>query len=225
MYNFFPFTVYYNNFFKKLTFLGSESMFKKFLTTNDYHLLLDYTTNSAANKLAVHLQEMLPTNPKIPVVIACIGTDRSTGDSLGPLVGTLLNEKKLPFNYFVYGTLSEPIHALNLEEKINTIRELHGQAFIIAIDASLGSLKNVGHIKIGKGPLKPGTGVNKQLPEIGTIHITGTVNISGFMEYLILQNTRLHTVMEMAKVIVNAIYYSSNQKFNVKEGYFINGQP
>lgn len=225
MYIFFKFTVYYNNFFKKLTFLGSESMFKKFLTTNDYHLLLDYTTNSAANKLAVHLQEMLPTNPKTPVVIACIGTDRSTGDSLGPLVGTLLNEKKLPFNYFVYGTLSEPIHALNLEEKINTIRELHGQAFIIAIDASLGSLKNVGYIKIGKGPLKPGTGVNKQLPEIGTIHITGTVNISGFMEYLILQNTRLHTVMEMAKVIVNAIYYSSNQQLHVKEDYFINGQP
>lgn len=199
-------------------------MFRKFLATTENHLLLDYTTNSAANKLAVGLQEFLPTNSMTPVIIACIGTDRSTGDSLGPLVGTLLNEKKLPFNYFVYGTLSEPIHALNLEEKINTIKEKHGKAFIIAIDASLGNYKNVGYIKIGQGPLKPGTGVNKQLPEIGTIHITGTVNISGFMEYLILQNTRLHTVMEMSKVIANAIYYSTYKNNPINEMHFKNGQ-
>ena len=186
-------------------------MFKNPLTTNDYDLLLDYTTNSAANKLAIHLRSLLPTNSNIPIVIACIGTDRSTGDSLGPMVGTLLKEKNLPPNYFVYGTLLDPIHALNLEEKLNEIESIHGQAFVIAIDACLGKIKSVGHIKIGKGSIKPGAGVNKILPEVGTIHITGTVNVSGFMEYLILQNTRLYTVMEMAKVIVNTIYYSSIQ--------------
>ena len=189
-------------------------MFKNSLTTADFDLLLDYTTNSAPNKLANHLRSLLPSNPNTPIVIAWIGTDRSTGDSLGPMVGTLLTEKNLPSNFFVYGTLLEPIHALNLEDKLNDIHQKHGQAFIIAIDACLGRIKTVGCIKIGKGPIKPGAGVNKVLPEVGDIHITGTVNVSGFMEYLILQNTRLYTVMEMAKVIVNTIHYSSIQ--NVK---------
>jgi len=186
-------------------------MFKNLLQSTDNDLFLDYTTNSAANKLAIHLKSLLPRNSNTPVVIACIGTDRSTGDSLGPMVGTLLKEKNLPANYFVYGTLCDPIHALNLEDKLLEIKKNHGQAFVIAVDACLGNLKNVGHIKIGKGSIKPGAGVNKVLPEVGNIHVTGTVNVSGFMEYLILQNTRLHIVMEMAKVIVNTIHYSSIQ--------------
>lgn len=38
-------------------------------------------------------------------VLACIGTDRATGDCLGPLVGT--NLKRL--GYTVVGTLDEPL--------------------------------------------------------------------------------------------------------------------
>jgi hypothetical protein len=41
----------------------------------------------------------------------CIGTDRSSGDSLGPFVGTYLNEMGYKN---VYGTLDEPVHAMNL---------------------------------------------------------------------------------------------------------------
>ena len=56
---------------------------------------------------------------------------------------------------------------------------------------------------------KPGAGVNKQLPEVGDIHITGIVNVSGFMEFFVLQNTRLNLVMKMAKTIANGIYQAS----------------
>lgn len=47
--------------------------------------------------------------------------------------------------------------------------------------------------------------MNKELPEVGEIHLTGIVNVSGFMEFFVLQNTRLNLVMKMAKTIAEAI--------------------
>lgn len=147
----------------------------------------------------------IPTKLSDAIVIVCIGTDRSTGDSLGPLVGTFLSEKtNNPF--YVYGTLEEPIHAVNLHEKLDYIKQNHPNAFIIAVDACLGKVKNIGSVQVCNGPLKPGAGVNKQLPEVGDIHITGIVNVSGFMEFFVLQNTRLNLVMKMAKIISESIF-------------------
>lgn len=143
-----------------------------------------------------------------PIVFVCIGTDRSTGDSLGPLVGSLLEEKKL-HSFFVYGTLDEPIHAVNLADKLREINTIHANPYVIGIDACLGRVKNVGIIQVGNGPVKPGAGVNKDLPAVGDIHITGIVNVSGFMEFFVLQNTRLNLVMKMAKTIALGIYQAN----------------
>ena len=49
------------------------------------------------------------------VLFLCIGTDRSTGDSLGPLIGYKLRSKRMK-NVKVMGTLEKPVHAMNLEE-------------------------------------------------------------------------------------------------------------
>ncbi|OMD19948.1 spore protease YyaC [Paenibacillus odorifer] len=110
------------------------------------------------------------------IVFACIGTDRSTGDSLGPLVGTYLER----FGYEVVGTIDDPLHAVNLEERIS---EIDKKKTVIAIDACLGYSTSVGRIDV----------------------IKGIVNVGGFMEYMVLQNTRLSLVMKMADQIVQAI--------------------
>ncbi|NRD77410.1 spore protease YyaC [Bacillus sp. BRMEA1] len=162
----------------------------------------------AAEDLAVELLSSIPSITIRPIVFVCIGTDRSTGDSLGPLVGTLLEEKKLQ-SFHIYGTLDEPIHAVNLEERLNEITAKHINPYMIGIDACLGRIKNVGAIQLGNGPVKPGAGVNKQLPPVGDIHITGIVNVSGFMEFFVLQNTRLNLVMKMAKTISEGIHKAS----------------
>lgn len=162
----------------------------------------------AAEHLAEELLTNIPTVTSRPIVFVCIGTDRSTGDSLGPLVGTLLEEKDLQA-FYVYGTLDEPIHAVNLADKLTEIQAKHVDPYIIGIDACLGRVKNVGVIQVGNGPVKPGAGVNKELPAVGDIHITGIVNVSGFMEFFVLQNTRLNLVMRMAKTIANGIYQAS----------------
>lgn len=136
------------------------------------------------------------------IIILCIGSDRSTGDSLGPLVGYKLEPILSTYdNIRVLGTLNKPVHAKNLEEKIDFINTKYMDPFVLAIDASLGRFDKVGYLNIKNGPLKPGLGVNKKLPDIGHISITGVVNISGMMEYVVLQNTRLSLVMNMAEVI------------------------
>ncbi|MCL6590128.1 MAG: spore protease YyaC [Firmicutes bacterium] len=142
-------------------------------------------------------------NPASPLIILCIGTDRSTGDSLGPLIGSKLKSSRLCShqNIIVYGTLDEPVHAVNLRDIIDQINSKYLHPFIIAIDACLGRSESVGYVSIKEGPLQPGTGVNKELPAIGDIQIMGIVNVGGFMEYMVLQNTRLSLVMKMADLI------------------------
>ncbi len=138
------------------------------------------------------------------IVVLCIGTDRATGDCLGPLVGEHLHlmSPELP----VYGDLKNPVHALNLEETISNIYHNHKNPFIIAIDASLGVPEHIGYATLSLAPLKPGKGVNKKLPAIGNLSITGIVNVAGFPNSILLQSTRLHTVMTLANCIGNAIY-------------------
>lgn len=138
-----------------------------------------------------------------PLIIVCVGTDRSTGDSLGPLVGSQLQKYNID-GLHLYGTLDNPVHAMNLKDTLTTIQSHYHNPFIIAIDACLGQLTSVGCIQIGNGPVKPGAGVNKDLPPVGDIHITGIVNVGGFMEYFVLQNTRLSLVMNMAEVIAKS---------------------
>ncbi|MBD1371987.1 spore protease YyaC [Hazenella sp. IB182357] len=153
--------------------------------------------------------------PQSEIVCVCIGTDRSTGDALGPITGNLL-EKRASSALKIYGTLEHPVHALNLSNTIYQIRQNHPQAFVIAIDACLGHMKSIGYIQLGLGPLKPGAGVKKDLPEIGEVHITGIVNVAGFMEYFVLQNTRLNLVMKMADVISSSVIRAAHRAYMPK---------
>lgn len=141
---------------------------------------------------------------KEEIVIVCVGTDRSTGDALGPLVGEMLGKEK--FNdSFIYGNLQFPVHAKNLEETKLKIEEKHPKAFVVAVDAALGRKTSIGHVYMVNKPLKPGAGVKKELPSIGDIHISGTVNIAGFMEHAVLQSTRLFEVFKMSEYITDVI--------------------
>ncbi len=160
------------------------------------------TEGPDALRPAVQALRWLWRHEGAPEGILCIGTDRSTGDSLGPLVGSELHHRitSIP----VWGVMERPVHAANLQILLKHHPDLN-QRRVLAIDASLGKLNDVGSIVIGPGPLKPGAGVNKQLPPLGAYHLTGTVNVSGFMEYFVLQNTRLFLVMQMASFIAGAV--------------------
>jgi len=138
-----------------------------------------------------------------PIVYVCIGTDKATGDCLGPLVGSKLLSL-LPFAN-LYGTLQNPVHAVNLQQNLSTIYQSFHNPFIIAIDACLGNAARVGFININPGSLLPGSAFNKALPYVGDFHISGVVNVSGYFRYLVLQNTRLFLVDRMADIIAKSL--------------------
>lgn len=171
---------------------------------NDKSIRLAYNYTTIVQQMVNRVTAWLPTKDNNEFVILCIGTDRSTGDSLGPFTGTLLQSKKLR-NISVYGTLHDPVHALNLEEHITIIKEKYKDPFIIAIDACLGKISSVGDIIAGPGSILPGAAVNKQLPAIGDMFITGVINVSGFLEYTVLQSTRLSLVLDMAETITEIV--------------------
>lgn len=141
------------------------------------------------------------------IVLLCIGSDRATGDCLGPIIGYKLSGLSHP-DLVIYGTLAEPVHAKNLSETIAKIKKLHRNATILAIDASLGTSNHIGYITLGEGALYPGIGVDKDLPGVGDIYITGIVNISGMLNNMLLQTTRLSVVMQLADFICYGIRYS-----------------
>lgn len=171
------------------------------------------TEKNSAYELGRTLYDLMKENVLLnrSIVFLCIGSDRATGDCLGPIIGYKLSKLKKQQNYYVYGTLQEPVHAKNLKDTIALIYQAHEDAFIIAIDASLGKSNHVGYITIGEGPLKPGAGVDKELPEVGDIFITGIVNFSGLLDQMLLQTTRLNVVMSLADQICLAINYCNCQ--------------
>lgn len=164
---------------------------------------------SARQVLSLALHEMLQSMEKgrepahRRVTVVCVGSDRSTGDSLGPLVGSRLEKAALP-GLVVRGTLEDPVHAANLAEHVAHLKQQSDQ-MVVGIDACLGKAENVGTVCIKRGPLRPGTGVNKDLPAIGQLHIVGVVNVGGFMEYFVLQNTRLSLVIRLADLIAESV--------------------
>jgi len=176
---------------------------KKRTALKKEHLRMLHTDPYLFETMSEKIVSWFPTIPREYVVV-CVGTDRSTGDSLGPLTGTFFSEKR-PKHMTIYGTLHEPVHATNLENYVMDIKENHRNPYIIAVDACLGRNTSVGCLITGVGPLLPGAALNKPLPSIGDMHITGVVNIGGFMEHSVLQNTRLSIVVDMANKIADLL--------------------
>ena len=81
---------------------------------------------------------------------------------------------------------------------------------VVAVDASVGNLEHVGYVTLGKGSLKPGLGVSKDLCEVGDIFITGIVGSSRSGDPLMLQSIRLSIVMRLADCISRSICLGMN---------------
>ena len=160
---------------------------------------------NASEKIANHLYRLIQASKKKykEIILLCIGTDRCSGDSYGPLLGTLLTEQGIE-NIKVIGTLHNPVHAKNLSEAMKSIDV--DNSLIIAVDASLGS--EVGRITVTNGHMVPGKGVDKELGKVGDISITGNVNYSVLaqdMNFKVLLSTRLATVWDLVQVTVSAV--------------------
>lgn len=165
---------------------------------------IQFDDKYAVKVLSENLSKRLHSN----TIIVCIGTDRCIGDALGPLVGTLLSKEK--YRYPVYGTLNNPIHAVNFKEKMRKIHGIHRSSNIIAIDACLGEEKSIGSIQIRHSPIFPGKGVGKKLPCVGDISIVGIVDKLTLDDFFPIHSIRLSLVMEMAEIIGKSLTRAVN---------------
>lgn len=146
-------------------------------------------------------------------VIVCIGTDKCIGDCLGPLVGTILQDNDFPLK--VYGTIDNPIHALNIHDKLEAIYEIHEKKNVIGIDACLGKEENIEKLSIRDYGISPGRGVGKDLPEVGECSLVGIVDSSENSDFFFSRSIRLATIMQMAKR-ASEILFEAYDRSNLK---------
>ncbi|SQB34312.1 putative sporulation protein YyaC [Clostridium cochlearium] len=137
-------------------------------------------------------------------IIVCIGTDKCIGDSLGPITGTILKTKDFPLP--VFGTIENPIHALNIKIKMEEISSLYPNHSILGIDACLGEPNNIGFIQSRNYPIYPGKGVGKELPHVGNRSVVGIID-STEMNIFNNNSIRLNFILNMAKSISESIIY------------------
>ncbi len=176
---------------------------KEKVERSSYVAVKETTEEIEIEKMANKLKDVLSKTSN-EVIFLCIGSDRSTGDSLGPIVGTMLKEKNIPFP--VYGTLQNPVHALNIKKVLKDIQDTHKEPFILGIDACLGDENQIGFIFFKEGSFIPGNALNKVLPSVGDYHMKAIVNYLNPMSPMqSLNNTRLYTVMKLAEIMAKII--------------------
>ena len=164
----------------------------------------------ALSRLSLAIEALLASRgaPARPVVFACIGTDRSTGDALGPLVGQKLARLGME-EHAVVGTLEAPLHALNMGDRLGPILDDDARPLVVAVDAALGPLASVGSIAVRPHGIRPGQGVGKDLPVIGELAVTATVNVAARgLDAQVLQSTRLFHVQQMADLIAVSSWWA-----------------
>ena len=149
-------------------------------------------------------------------IFICIGSDLVLGDSLGPLVGTLLKKKGV--RSYVYGTLNFPITSKEVEYASTFLKQMHPNCIPIAIDAAIGETDDVGLIRVINKGIKPGLGVNKNLPIVGERSIVGIVASKSIENRNLFNLTRLNLIYKMAEKIADGIekYITELEKNDVQ---------
>ena len=132
----------------------------------------------------------------------CIGTDRSTGDAFGPLLGSLLNEQGWPH---VIGTLEAPCDAHRLAA---AVAALPAGTIVLAFDACLGKEEDIGKFTVLEGPLRPAAaiggaaGMHAPVGHYSVAAVVGRKSVKPLWE---LQSASLHKVMGMTRTAANAL--------------------
>ena len=152
----------------------------------------------------------------LPPIVVCVGSDLAIGDSLGPIVGSMLSYKTQGLGVFLYGTLSSPVTAKEIKYTRQFLKETHKNRPVIAVDAAVGENGDIGLIKGSDSPLSPGSGAGKKLGTVGDISLMGIVAEKSVSNYGLLNTTRLNLVYTMAEIISSALASVLWEKYTFK---------
>ncbi len=166
---------------------------------------------SAISETAFDIHAALGVLRRPPVVL-CIGSDRVTGDCIGPLVGHLLSARDLDCE--VLGTLDSPVTALNLADAVVAVKRRYAGRKVIAVDSCVGDSSELGFIRVRRGSLRPGLACGKSLPKVGDVSVTATV-AAGKADNL--YSVRLGFVYSLATRIADAIECALKCRSHMRE--------
>lgn len=174
-------------------------------------LIRENIYNDFINDFSTKIYNLKSDVPFSDYIFLCVGSDKITGDSFGPIVG--YNLEKLFKNYYnnikIIGTLENPISGVNLKNEINKIYKTYKNPCIIAIDSALSKNEDIGKIIVTDKKMKFGKSINKKTIEVGNISIKGIVALDyknpryNFNE---LQKTSLNIVLKLANITSDGIY-------------------
>lgn len=161
--------------------------------------------SSSLKELRRHLKSNLPKDMTIDnTVFLAFGTDRSTGDSLGPFVGHFLSQ----YGFNVLGTIHNPLHSQNLVQRIDEIKGQYQFSIDCSVLPDTFPSDFLGKVFLKNKGIQPGSGVNKEVDNIGDFSISCPLirdeSIS-FMTALSLQNVRLSEVISLSQMIASAL--------------------
>lgn len=174
---------------------------------NEY-IEVSYSDREAYKKLGQALCSYLNKD----TIILCIGSTKLNGDSLGPRVGSCLVKEGIGLP--VFGTVENPIHALNLEKAYKSIRSSYENPSILAVDAAISQRTcKVGCVSLIPKALSAGTGVHKELISVGSSSIVGFVCAvnDNSLYFPPLAKVDLNFVDKIASVIVDSILFAYRQ--------------
>ena len=161
-------------------------------------------------------KESVPTVPLISAfgkdrrqtVIVCFGTTSISGDSLGPMVGSMLTEKyNIPA--FVYGTEQHCVNGKNMKEWISFITAAHKDALFIAIDASLGQEDRVGKIVIRDDGVCPAAikGKRTRFGDIGILAVVAENKGDALMQLMSVSQVYVAELADKVSIMVKTALF------------------
>ncbi|KAF1083809.1 hypothetical protein SPSYN_02965 [Sporotomaculum syntrophicum] len=122
------------------------------------------------------------------ILVVCIGTNEIIGDSLGPLVGTMLRDRGFRN---VWGTLDKPIGATKVAQYASILPK-DKETLIIGVDAlNAHDVNLLGYLCVKHAPIWPASSIKQiknRLPPIGNVSVgmvvTHTRENESSLEYL-----------------------------------------
>ena len=156
------------------------------------------------NKIYRNFVKQLQTkinNEDKELLFLCVGTSKIIGDSFGPMVGTKL--KNLSRNINVLGNMNEPMCRTNINKKLDEIKKCKREKYIVAIDSAISEIKeNIGQIFISNNSMILGSGINRNILEIGDVSIKAVV----CNNFKVLEYVPKNIVNELSAVVARGIY-------------------
>ena len=84
------------------------------------------------------------------IIFICVGSNKITGDSLGPIVGAKLKQK-LGTNIAIIGTTETPVNYENIKEINDNIKIKYLNPCVICVDSAMGKNADIGKIIVNWG--------------------------------------------------------------------------